>query len=71
MLESKIMSLTPIEGYPNAPYYHTPEELIELYESGKLDKRLNPLIPAMYREYFPKELKDKIEEYAREHDIKD
>ena len=71
MLESKIMSLTPIEGYPNAPYYHTPEELIELYESGKLDKKLNPLIPAMYREYFPKELKDKIEEYAREHDIND
>ena len=71
ILESKIISLTPIEGYPNAPYYHTPEELIELYESGKLDKKLNPLIPAMYREYFPKELKDKIEEYAREHDIKD
>ncbi|WP_169784329.1 thioredoxin reductase [Campylobacter curvus] len=71
ILESKIISLTPIEGYPNAPYYHTPEELIELYEAGKLDKKLNPLIPAMYREYFPKDLKDKIEEYAREHDIKD
>ncbi|WP_204509865.1 thioredoxin reductase, partial [Campylobacter concisus] len=27
LLEAKIMSLTPPEGYPNAPYYNTPEEL--------------------------------------------
>ena len=71
LLESKIMSLTPPEGYPNAPYYNTPEELKRMYESGKLDKRLNPLTPAMYKPSFPKDLKDKIEEYAKEHNIKD
>jgi len=42
LLEAKIMSLTPPEGYPNAPYYNTPEELTRLYEAGKLDKKLNP-----------------------------
>ena len=71
ILESKIMSLTPPEGYPNAPYYNTPEELKRMYESGKLDKRLNPLTPAMYKPSFPKDLKDKIEEYAKEHNIRD
>ena len=71
ILESKIMSLTPPEGYPNAPYYNTPEELKRMYKSGKLDKRLNPLTPTMYKPSFPKELKDKIEEYAKEHNIKD
>ena len=71
LLESKIMSLTPPEGYPNATYYNTPEELKRMYESGKLDKRLNPLTPAMYKPSFPKDLKDKIEEYAKEHNIKD
>ena len=71
ILESKIMSLTPLEGYPNAPYYNTPEELKRMYESGKLDKRLNPLTPTMYKPSFPKDLKDKIEEYAKEHNIKD
>ena len=71
ILESKIMSLTPPEGYPNAPYYNTPEELKRMYESSKLDKRLNPLTPTMYKPSFPKELKDKIEEYAKEHNIKD
>ncbi|WP_149706669.1 thioredoxin reductase, partial [Campylobacter concisus] len=40
LLEAKIMSLTPPEGYPNAPYYNTPEELTRLYEAGKLDKKL-------------------------------
>ena len=71
ILESKIMSLTPPEGYPNAPYYNTPEELKRMYESRKLDKRLNPLTPTMYKPSFPKDLKDKIEEYAKEHNIKD
>ena len=71
ILESKIMSLTPPEGYTNAPYYNTPEELKRMYESGKLDKRLNPLTPTMYKPSFPKDLKDKIEEYAKEHNIKD
>ncbi|MCD8213495.1 MAG: thioredoxin reductase [Campylobacter sp.] len=71
LLEAKIMSLTPPEGYPNAPYYYTPEELKRLYESGKLDKKLNPTIPAMYKENFPKDLKEKIEEYALKHNITD
>jgi len=71
LLESKIMSLTPPEGYPNAPYYNTPEELKRMYESGKLDKRLNPLTPAMYKPSFPKDLQDKIEVYAKEYNIKD
>ena len=71
ILESKIMSLTPPEGYPNAPYYNTPEELKRMYESGKLDKRLNPLTPTLYKPSFPKDLNDKIEEYAKEHNIKD
>ncbi|WP_149726094.1 thioredoxin reductase, partial [Campylobacter concisus] len=43
LLEAKILALTPPEGYPNAPYYNTPEELTRLYEAGKLDKKLNPL----------------------------
>jgi len=56
ILEAKIMSLTPPEGYPNAPYYNTPEELTRLYEAGKLDKKLNPLTPVMYRDSFPEDL---------------
>ncbi|OUT15546.1 thioredoxin reductase [Campylobacter concisus] len=71
ILESKIMSLTPPEGYPNAPYYNTPEELTRLYEAGKLDKKLNPLTPVMYRESFPEDLRQKILSYAKEHNIKD
>lgn len=71
LLESKIMSLTPPEGYPNAPYYNTPEELTRLYEAGKLDKKLNPLISVMYRESFPEDLRQKILSYAKEHNIKD
>ena len=71
LLESKIMSLTPPDGYPNAPYYNTPEELIRLYEAGKLDKKLNPLTPVMYRDSFPEDLRQKILSYAKEHNIKD
>ena len=71
LLEAKIMSLTPPEGYPNAPYYNTPEERIRLYEAGKLDKKLNPLTPVMYRESFPEDLRQKILSYAKEHNIKD
>ena len=71
LLEAKIMSLTPPEGYPNAPYYNTPEELPRLYEAGKLDKKLNPLTPAMYRDSFPEDLRQKILSYAKEHNIKD
>ena len=65
------MSLTPPEGYPNAPYYNTPEELTRLYEAGKLDKKLNPLTPVMYRDSFPEDLRQKILNYAKEHNIKD
>ena len=71
ILESKIMSLTPPEGYPNAPYYNTPEELTRLYEAGKLDKKLNPLTPVIYRDSFPEDLRQKILSYAKEHNIKD
>ncbi|WP_462190986.1 thioredoxin reductase [Campylobacter concisus] len=71
LLEAKIMSLTPPEGYPNAPYYNTPEELTRLYEAGKLDKKLNPLTPVMYRDSFPEYLRQKILSYAKEHNIKD
>ena len=71
LLEAKIMSLTPPEGYPNAPYYNTPEELTRLYEAGKLDKKLNPLTPVMYRDSFPEDIRAKILSYAKEHNIKD
>ena len=71
ILEAKIMSLTPPEGYPNAPYYNTPEELTRLYEASKLDKKLNPLTPVMYRDSFPEDLRAKILSYAKEHNIKD
>ena len=71
ILEAKIISLTPPEGYPNAPYYNTPEELTRLYEAGKLDKKLNPLTPVMYRDSFPEDLRQKILSYAKEHNIKD
>ena len=71
LLEAKIMSLTPPEGYPNAPYYNTPEELTRLYEAGKLGKKLNPLTPVMYRDSFPEDLRQKILSYAKEHNIKD
>ena len=71
LLEAKIMSLTPPEGYPNAPYYNTPKELTRLYEAGKLDKKLNPLTPVMYRDSFPEDLRQKILSYAKEHNIKD
>ncbi|WP_343353034.1 hypothetical protein V3I05_06630 [Helicobacter mastomyrinus] len=70
LLEAKIMVVTPPQGYPNAPTYYIPEYLDELYESGKLDKLLNPTIPAIYRETFPQELRDKIEWYAKKHHIK-
>ena len=69
ILGSLVMSLTPPEGYPNAPYYNTPEELTRLYEAGKLDKKLNPLIPVMYRDSFPKDLRRNILRYAKEHNI--
>ena len=71
ILEAKILALTPPDSYPNAPYYNTPEELTRLYEAGKLDKKLNPLTPVMYRDSFPEDLRQKILSYAKEHNIKD
>ena len=68
---AKIRSITPPQGYPNAPTYYIPEYLDELYEAGKLDKKLNPTIPAIYRESFPQELRDKIQSYAKKHNIKE
>ena len=70
-LYAKIRAVTPPQGYPNAPYYYTPEYLDELYNAGKLDKKLDPRIPAMYRESFPAELREKILAYAKKHNIKD
>ena len=71
LLVSKIKALTPPQGYPNAPTYYIPEDLEELYKEHKLDKRLNPTIPAMYRYNFPEDLRKKIEAYAKEHNIKE
>lgn len=70
LLETKVAALTPPQDYPNAPTYYIPEYLDELYKAGKLDKKLNPTIPAIYREFFPQELRDKIEWYAKKHNIK-
>ncbi|MCX2682932.1 hypothetical protein OQH60_03520 [Campylobacter sp. MIT 21-1685] len=69
-LYAKIRAVTPPQGYPNAPTYFIPEYLEELYQQGKLDKRLDPRIPAIYRENFPEYLRKEIEEYARKYDIK-
>ncbi|TLD89536.1 hypothetical protein LS66_004285 [Helicobacter sp. MIT 03-1614] len=70
LLEAKVISVTPPQSYPNAPTYYIPEYLEEIYKEGKLDKKLNPTIPAIYRETFPQELRDKIEWYAKKHHIK-
>lgn len=70
LLEAKVMSITPPQGYPNAPTYYSPEHLEYIYKRGRLDKKLNPTIPAMYREHFPEYLRKEIEDYARKHNIK-
>ncbi|RDU60610.1 hypothetical protein CQA53_10780 [Helicobacter didelphidarum] len=71
LLEAKIMAVTPPQGYPNAPTYYIPEYLEELYREGKFDIKLDPTIPAMYRESFPEELRAKILAYAKKHNIKE
>ena len=63
ILEAKIMAVTPPQGYINAPYYYFPEELDELFEAGKLDRKLDPTIPAYKRVGFPQDLVKKIEEF--------
>ena len=70
LLEAKVISVTPPQGYPNAPYYYPPEWLERDYKRFELDKKLNPTIPAIYRENFPEYLRKEIEDYARKHNIK-
>ncbi|HAA2187020.1 TPA_asm: hypothetical protein GD911_09405, partial [Campylobacter jejuni] len=60
ILTAKLAALTPPQGYPNAPYYFTPERLEWIYKRGYLDKLLDPRIPAIYRYNFPQELRAKI-----------
>ncbi|EFS9786279.1 TPA: hypothetical protein RXM66_001780, partial [Campylobacter jejuni] len=71
VLSAKLAALTPPQGYPNAPYYFTPERLEWIYKRGYLDKFLDPRIPAIYRYNFPQELRAKILAYAKEHNIKE
>ncbi|HEF3632477.1 TPA: hypothetical protein R8I09_001922 [Campylobacter jejuni] len=71
VLSAKLAALTPPQGYPNAPYYFTPERLEWIYKRGYLDKLLDPRIPAIYRYNFPQELRAKILAYAKEHNIKE
>ncbi|RTI71298.1 hypothetical protein [Campylobacter jejuni] len=71
ILHAKLAALTPPQGYPNAPYYFTPEKLEWYYKRHKLDKLLDPRIPAIYRYNFPEELRAKILAYAKEHNIKE
>ncbi|WP_410689681.1 hypothetical protein [Campylobacter lari] len=71
ILEAKLAALTPPQGYPNAPYYWIPEHLEYVYKKHKLDAKLNPRIPAIYRYNFPEDLRAKILAYAKEHNIKE
>ncbi|AJC90733.1 hypothetical protein [Campylobacter subantarcticus] len=71
ILEAKLAVFTPPQGYPNAPYYWIPEHLEYVYKKHKLDKLLDPRIPAIYRYNFPQELRAKIQAYAKEHNIKE
>ncbi|TKX34235.1 hypothetical protein, partial [Campylobacter taeniopygiae] len=70
-LQAKLAALTPPQGYPNAPYYFTPEKLEWYYKRHKLDRLLDPRIPAINRYNFPEELRAKIRAYAKEHGIKE
>ncbi|EJB5522549.1 hypothetical protein MT096_001832 [Campylobacter jejuni] len=71
VLSAKLAALTPPQGYPNAPRYYSPERLEIIYKRHKLDKLLDPRIPAIYRYNFPQELRAKILAYAKEHNIKE
>ncbi|XMD69838.1 hypothetical protein UPTC17453_00903 [Campylobacter lari] len=71
ILQAKLAALTPPQGYPNAPYYFSPERLEWDYKNHQLDKLLDPRIPAIYRYNFPQELRAKILAYAKEHNIKE
>ncbi|ENQ6634342.1 hypothetical protein ACEQHS_001656 [Campylobacter lari] len=71
ILHAKLAALTPPQGYPNAPYYYTPEQLEDFYKRNVLDRLCDPRIPAIYRYNFPEELRAKILAYAKEHNIKE
>ncbi|AJC90741.1 hypothetical protein [Campylobacter subantarcticus] len=71
VLQAKLAALTPPQGYPNAPYYFSPERLEFIYKKHKLDRLKDPRIPAIYRYNFPQELRAKIQAYAKEHNIKE
>ncbi|ELZ6385548.1 hypothetical protein UXV27_001843 [Campylobacter coli] len=71
VLEAKLAALTPPQGYPNAPYYFSPERLEWDYKNHQLDKLLDPRIPAIYRYNFPRELRVKILKFAEENGIKE
>ena len=71
LLVSKLKAITPKQGYPNAPTYYVPEDLEVTYKDHKLDKLLNPTIPAIYRYDFPESLRAKIKAYAKEYNIKE
>ncbi|EAJ8963557.1 hypothetical protein E0026_09835, partial [Campylobacter coli] len=71
VLSAKLAALTPPQGYPNAPRYYSPERLEIIYKRHKLDRLLDPRIPAIYRYNFPEDLRAKIRAYAKEHNIKE
>ncbi|HEB9345238.1 TPA: hypothetical protein RZK20_001806 [Campylobacter coli] len=71
ILCAKLAALTPPQGYPNAPYYYSPERLEFIYKKHKLDKLKDPRIPAIYRYNFPRELRAKILKFGEENGIKD
>ncbi|XAK47118.1 hypothetical protein AAID91_03110 [Campylobacter coli] len=71
VLQAKLAVLTPPQGYPNAPYYFSPERLEWDYKNHQLDKLLDPRIPAIYRYNFPRELRAKILKFGEENGIKE
>lgn len=71
ILRSKILAITPPQGYPNAPFYYFSEEIEEKFEKGELDFNLDPRIPAIERVNFPIALRNAIQLYAQQHNIKD
>ncbi|XAK34859.1 hypothetical protein AAID95_03315 [Campylobacter coli] len=71
ILCAKLAALTPPQGYPSAPYYYSPERLEWIYKNHNLDRLLDPRIPAIYRYNFPESLREKIQAYAKEHNIKE
>ena len=71
LLEAKIASVTPPQGYTNAPLYYTPESMEIYYKDNVIDRLQDPRIPAIQRYNFPQYLKKEIEQYAKNHNIKE